>query len=91
MAQGWVHLDDAWRIAYVQRQDAARLKQPLEQRDLYPASADAKAEIAAAIHKATGGRKRVLVRLWRELVLRLPRTRGSVPQPGNFSTMAKSF
>jgi len=61
MAQGWVHLADAWRIAYVQRQDAARLKQPLEQRDLYPASADAKAEIAAAIHKATGGRKRVLV------------------------------
>jgi hypothetical protein len=61
MAQGWVQLADAWRIAYVQRQNAARLKQPLEQKELYPASADAKAEIAGAIHKATAAHKRVLV------------------------------
>ncbi len=61
MAQGWLHLANAWHIVYVQRQDAARLKQPLEQRDLYPASADAKAEIAETIHKATSGHKRVLV------------------------------
>jgi len=61
MAQGWVKVADAWRIAYIQRQDAARLKQPLEQKDLYPASPDAKAEIAEAIHKATGTHKHVLV------------------------------
>jgi hypothetical protein len=61
MAQAWVQVGDAWRIAYVQRQDAARLKQPMEQKDLYPASADAKAEIAEAVHRATGARKRVLV------------------------------
>jgi len=61
MAQGWVQQADAWRIAYVQRQEAARLRQPLEQKDLYPASADAKAEIAEAVHRATGARKRVLV------------------------------
>jgi hypothetical protein len=61
MAQGWVQQADAWRIAYVQRQAAARLRQPLEQKDLYPASADAKAEIAEAVHRATGARKRVLV------------------------------
>jgi thioredoxin 1 len=61
MAQGWVQVGDAWRIAYVQRQDAARLKQPMEQKDLYPASADAKAEIAEAVQKATGARERVLI------------------------------
>jgi thioredoxin 1 len=60
MAQGWVQVGDAWRIAYVQRQDVARLKQPVEQKDLYPASADAKTEIAEAVQKATA-RKRVLV------------------------------
>jgi len=61
MAQGWVQKADAWRIAHVQRQAAARLRQPLEQKDLYPPSADAKAEIAEAVHRATGARKRVLV------------------------------
>jgi thioredoxin 1 len=61
MAQGWVQQADAWRIAYVQRQAAARVRQPLKQKDLYPASADAKAEIAEAVHRATGARKRVLV------------------------------
>lgn len=61
MAQGWVQQADAWRIVYVQRQAAARLRQPLEQKDLYPASADPKAEIAEAVHRATGARKRVLV------------------------------
>jgi len=61
MAQGWVQQAGAWRITYVQRQAAARLRQPLEQKDLYPASADAKAEIAEAVHRATVARKRVLV------------------------------
>jgi thioredoxin 1 len=61
MAQGWVQQADAWRIAYVQRQEAARLRQPLEQKDLYPASADAKAEIAEAVKKASGAGKRVLL------------------------------
>ena len=61
MAQGWVQTGETWRIAYVQRQDAARLRQPLEQKDLYPASADAKKEIAEAIRRATQTRKRVLV------------------------------
>jgi hypothetical protein len=60
MAQGWVQVDNAWRIAYVQRQNAARLRQPIEKKDLYPATADAKAEIAGALHNA-GVHKRVLV------------------------------
>ncbi len=61
MAQGWMQKADVWRIVYVQRQEAARLRQPLEQKDLYPASADAKAEIAEAVKKASGAGKRVLV------------------------------
>jgi thioredoxin family protein len=61
MAQGWVQAGDIWRIAYVQRTDAARLRQPLKQKDLYPASADAQKEIAEAIRVATQTHKRVLV------------------------------
>lgn len=61
MAQGWVQVGQAWRLVFVQRQDATRLKQPMEQKDLYPASADAKSEIAEAIHTAAAARKRILV------------------------------
>ncbi|SRR5260370_803201 len=61
MSQAWVQVGDGWRLAYVQRQNAARLKQPTEKKDLYPESADAKAEIAEAVHRATGAHKRVLV------------------------------
>lgn len=61
MAQAWVQAGDARHIAYVQRQDAARLKQPVERKDLYPASADAKREIAEAIREATAKHKRVLI------------------------------
>jgi thioredoxin 1 len=61
MAQAWVQVGDVWRIAFVQRQDAARLRQPMETKDLYPASADAKAEIVEAVHRAKDARKRVLV------------------------------
>jgi thioredoxin 1 len=61
MTQGWVQTGDIWRIAYAQRTNAARLRQPLEKKDLYPASADAKMEIADAIRVATETHKRVLV------------------------------
>lgn len=61
MAQAWARVGETWKIVYVQRQDAARLKQPMESKDLYPGSADAKAQIAEAVHRAAGGRKRVLI------------------------------
>src|SRR5271167_3766820 len=61
MAQAWVKTGDAWSLAFVQRQDAARLKQPLEQKDLYPPAADAKKEIIEAIRAAETTHKRVLV------------------------------
>jgi thioredoxin 1 len=61
MAQAWLKTGDAWSLAFVQRQDAARLKQPLEQKDLYPPAADAKKEIIEAIRAAAATHKRVLV------------------------------
>jgi thioredoxin 1 len=61
MAQGWIQVGEAWRLHYVQRQDATRLKHPMVLKDLYPTSADAKSEIAEAIHSATAARKRILV------------------------------
>lgn len=61
MAQAWIKTGDAWNLAYVQRQDAARLRQPLEPQDLYPAAADAKKEIIEAVRAAAVTHKRVLV------------------------------
>src|SRR5580704_3487128 len=60
MAQAWLKTGDACSLAFVQRQDVARLKQPLEQKDLYP-PADAKKEIIEAIRAAAATHKRVLV------------------------------
>jgi thioredoxin 1 len=61
MAQAWMKTGDTWSLAYVQRQNAARLRQPLEPKDLYPAAADAKKEIIEAIRAAAATHKRVLV------------------------------
>ena len=61
MAQAWLKTGDTWSLAFVQRQNTARLRQPLEQKDLYPAAADAKKEIIEAIRAAAATHKRVLV------------------------------
>jgi thioredoxin 1 len=61
IAQGWVRQGDAWHIAYMQRQDAARLRQPLAQKDVYQVSGDAKAEIAESLRRASTSHKRVLL------------------------------
>jgi thioredoxin 1 len=61
MAQAWLKTGDTWSLAFVQRQDATRLRQPLEQKDLYPAAADAKKEIIEAIRAAAATHRRVLV------------------------------
>jgi thioredoxin 1 len=61
LAQGWVQQGDQWRIGLVQRSDPAHLRQPIENKDLYPATADAQEEIAEALHTAAATHKRVLV------------------------------
>jgi len=58
----WQKQGDAWRIVACQRNDPARLPQPLStKKDLYPADADANSEIRTALGRAARGHKRVLL------------------------------
>lgn len=60
--QYWVKQADQWRLAMVERTDAPRLKQPSDmKKNLYPADADAHAELKEAEAKAARGHKRVLL------------------------------
>jgi thioredoxin 1 len=61
MAQGWLHLDNLWLLGISQRSAATRLLQPLTRKDLYPAKADARKEIAETLRSAAASHKRVLV------------------------------
>lgn len=61
-AQAWQQQADQWRLVVVKRTEPAHLKQPTDtKKDLYPADADAGAEIKEAEEKATKGHKRVLL------------------------------
>ncbi len=61
-AQGWRKQGEQWRIIGAERTDAPHLKQPSDmKKDLYPANADARAEIKEAEEKAAAGHKRVLL------------------------------
>jgi len=60
--QTWQKQGDAWRMVVVIRTDAPMLKQPTSMsKDLYPASADAHADLMAAEKKAAEEHKRVLL------------------------------
>ena len=61
MAQGWFHQDNFWLLGISQRSAATRLRQPLTEKDLYPANVDANKEIAEVLNSAALSRKRVLV------------------------------
>lgn len=61
-AQGWRKQGEQWRLVGAERTDAPHLKQPSDmKKDLYPADADARAEIREAEEKAATGHKRVLL------------------------------
>jgi len=61
-AQGWRKQGQQWRIVGVQRTDAPQLKQPSDmKKNIYPADANAHAEIKEAEEKAAAGHKRVLL------------------------------
>jgi ketosteroid isomerase-like protein len=61
-SQGWRQQGEQWRIIGAERTDAPHLKQPSDmKKDLYPANADAHAEIKAAEEKAAAGHMRVLL------------------------------
>jgi thioredoxin 1 len=60
--QYWLKQGDQWRIAAAERTDAPRLKQPSDmKKNIYPADADAHAEIKEAEERAAHGQKRLLL------------------------------
>jgi len=61
-AQAWRKQGNQWRMIGAERTDAPHLKQPSDmKKDLYPANANARAEIKEAEEKAAGERKRILL------------------------------
>jgi thioredoxin 1 len=60
--QLWQQQGSEWRLVVVQRTNAAHLKQPVNKdKNIYPADADARAEIKEAEEKAAQEHKRVLL------------------------------
>jgi thioredoxin 1 len=60
--QAWQQQGSEWRLVVVQRTNAAHLKQPANQdKNIYPADADARAEIKEAELEAAKEHKRVLL------------------------------
>jgi thioredoxin 1 len=60
--QSWLQQGDQWRIIYVERTDAPHLKQPSDMtKNIYPADADAHAEIKEAEERAATAHKRLLL------------------------------
>lgn len=60
--QTWMKQGDQWKLLYSERTDAPKLKQPADmKKDLYPAEADAHAEIKEAEAKASKDHKRVVL------------------------------
>jgi thioredoxin 1 len=61
-AQGWQKQGEQWRLVGAERTDSPHLTQPSDmKKDIYPADADAHAEIKEAEEKAATGHKRVLL------------------------------
>ena len=60
--QYWMKQGDQWRLVSVERTDAPALKQPADmKKNLYPADADAHAEIKEAEERAAKAHKRLLL------------------------------
>jgi hypothetical protein len=61
-AQGWRKQGEQWRLVGAERTDAPHLKQPSDmKKDLYPADAEARAEIKQAEEKAAKEHQRILL------------------------------
>src|SRR5271156_1574367 len=60
--QGWRQQGEQWQLAGVERADEPHLEQPSDMnKNIYPADADAHAQIKEAEEKAAAGHKRVLL------------------------------
>jgi hypothetical protein len=61
MGQNWFRQGDQWRLGIVQQTAATRLRQPLENKQIYDPNVNASEEIAEAVHTAEKEHKRVLL------------------------------
>lgn len=61
MAQTWYRQNGQWRLVGTQHTAPTRLRQPLEDKLIYPQGIDATQEIAATLRAASAARKRVLL------------------------------
>ena len=59
--QLWQQQGPDWRLVVTKRTDASRLQQPVAEKNIYQAKADAHAELKEALEKASQEHKRVLV------------------------------
>lgn len=61
MAQNWFRQGDQWKLGVVRQTAATRLRQPLENKQIYDPSVNATQEIAEAVRTAAEQHKRVLL------------------------------
>jgi hypothetical protein len=61
MAQTWFRYGDQWSLGVTRHSAATRLRQPLENKEIYPAGVDANREIAETLSTAADSHKRVLI------------------------------
>lgn len=61
MAQNWFHQGNNWYLGIVRRTAATRLRQPLENKEIYPQNVDANKEVAEALQTAAASHKRVIL------------------------------
>ena len=61
LSQAWGLSDSRWHILLSSHNNPTRLRQPLESKAIYSASANAGKEIAEAVHAASASHKRVLL------------------------------
>jgi hypothetical protein len=61
IAQTWYRQNGQWHIVGTQHSAETRLRQPLENKQIYPANVDANREIAEALHTASASHKRVIL------------------------------
>jgi hypothetical protein len=61
LVQGWSKEGDRWLLTTTRRSDAAGLRQPIENKEIYPVAADVNKEISDAVQSTEKSHKRLLL------------------------------
>ncbi|HTZ31898.1 MAG TPA: thioredoxin family protein [Methylomirabilota bacterium] len=61
LSQAWGLTDNRWRVVFSAHSEPTRLRQPVERKTIYSATASPTKEIAEAIHTAAASHKRILL------------------------------